>query len=726
MPATGSNPSLAAMIEGDDIAVAATWPSDYAVSSGTLQAIVKQYRIGSGRWQLMGSSAIVSRNQTVRLRVLAFNAARQGAAFYSSTVTVGLPAPVVVSNPAFSGGVTTIQEGVAIAITPAVYNIEPTSRTWSIALSGGGSVSLGSTPSYTPAGGLAGQTATITETPVFTGVGSPPTPSSAAYSISAAPVSPTVIDLGDGFTATLSAALPFVQHVDGPVRIVSSGPVTITSVTPATTGTGVSLRNGHCLNPVFAGSGVLQGYDGRRAQPSDTMAATFPLTLNPGDILVLSRSTTATLPGLTTEKQRSGYTDAAAMLYVGASAPAAGSVAPASVTWSGRGSPASPSVVDYAAKAALLPTSYGVTGVTYPTLAQVQRALRFNPFYGQRQHTIASDGYESYMPTQWAQITAANSKNWNYGQYVAQGLENFLLALIAPTASVSLAVKAEILMRLDSFATQTRQTTAGRGGAIGTDGAHHQFIQVACALSDWMRGVQPDLSAVLGNWGQAYRITAQHVTDNANGFGSASPLSDGAAYPNSLWFHHLRRVAAVSGNTLTLDTWLNSIGTQGDHQYPRWAPATIIRVSDSASATIISEATGSISSGLQSTKTVTINAQPGTPFAVGDVVRMRTLDNLVAGTADWKERKERVNSGAPVSNQRYQDQVRWGGLMVLRAIGLITPETLTAWDYFVRSNLTNEPASDNYPGSLGTGAIVTGVYAAHIATLQAVSQPYLP
>lgn len=618
-----------------------------------------------------------------------------------------------------TGTVFALTEGVAGGTTPLTITAQlllgTTDVTAQIAVGPGGALTYAST-----AEGL------LSWSEAVSGPGGGPVQSAVAQATVTAPAATTEITFADGISAVIEGAVTTAQHVDGPVQIVSGSAVTILSATPATEGTGASLRNGHVLNPmVVSVTGDPQGYDGRRVNPVDTMAVTFPLTLAPGQILLLTKSSDgAGFAG--SPAARCGYTDAAAMIYVSQTAQPAGSLAPCGIGWPGRAELLTPTVVDYAAKAAELPTSFGVTGVTYPTLAQVRRALRFNPFYAQRGATEQNSGYESYFPTGWGQIAPGGS-NWNYGQNIVEGLNEILMALIAPTASVSLAIKAEILLRLDSFANQMRQRLAGTGGLIGADGAHQQFIQVACALADWMRGVQPDLANVLGNWGQAYRISDQDVLDAANGYGDPETLSDYAIYPTRMWFHHWRKITAVSGNVLTVETWRNSLITQGDDQYPRWAPSQIVRQSDGATATITSESGLDINNGKTATKTITINAQPGTPFAVGDVIRLRALDAIVSGTADWKERTNRLNSGVPIGGKRYQNQARWGGLMVLRAMGLITPETLIAWDYFVRANLPNVPASDNYPGTIGGSETITAaVYATHMTAITAVAQPYLP
>lgn len=557
---------------------------------------------------------------------------------------------------------------------------------------------------------------------VNTAASAPGTPTASAPE----PEETTIIDMGNGFSATFFGEVSFVQHVDGPICVVSSSSVTALSAAPETTGTGAAFRNGHVVNPMPSGDGS-QSHDGRRPSLGEGAATTFPRVLNPGDVLLLSKSWTgAAFSG--THPQRCGYTEEFAMIYVSAIAPAAGSLSPAGLGWAGRNSFETPSVVNYMERAAALPVAYGVAGQTYPTLEQVRRALRFNPVAAQRDATTDVSGYETFFPTGYSRISPSGS-NWNYGQHQASAMELFAASLMAPLSQVPLEVKAEILMRLDSFATQIRQPLQGRNGSISPDGAHRQFHQLPLIIQDWLRGLRPDLTRVVGNWEQAIRITDQDVLDSENGFGDPELLNEAAQFPNRMWFHHWRKVAAVedAGTLITFETWRNSGSGVGDDQYPGWSPSQIVRQSDGAVATTISDSngTGGLGGGKQAIARVRLAAAMSPPLAVGDVIRFRAIDDLVAGDPIWRERTARPNSAVPNSGGRYQDLQSWGSIMLVRALGILTDEMLNAWDYFVRSCLTNSPASDDFPAAIGSGAIINGVRTAHLSAITAVPQIYL-
>ncbi|MEX0885372.1 MAG: hypothetical protein WD009_02930 [Phycisphaeraceae bacterium] len=114
------------------------------------------------------------------------------------------------------------------------------------------------------------------------------------YNAANAPDAPTLAEMDwtdsisqYGITWTFSDPVPVGQFLTGDYYIV--GPATITSVSPAPTGSGSSFRNGSMLNPsVDTGA----AYDGRHLNATWALnrAAQFPLEINPGDSLVSSIS----------------------------------------------------------------------------------------------------------------------------------------------------------------------------------------------------------------------------------------------------------------------------------------------------------------------------------------------------------------------------------------------------------------------------------------------------
>ncbi|MBK9127260.1 MAG: hypothetical protein IPM13_05625 [Phycisphaerales bacterium] len=84
-----------------------------------------------------------------------------------------------------------------------------------------------------------------------------------------------------GITWTFSQPRPVGQFVNGDWWVV--GPVTITAVDPAPTGTGADFRNGSQVNPK---AGQYQGFDGAALHFDPNLPAVFPLVLQAGQSLV--------------------------------------------------------------------------------------------------------------------------------------------------------------------------------------------------------------------------------------------------------------------------------------------------------------------------------------------------------------------------------------------------------------------------------------------------------
>ena len=114
---------------------------------------------------------------------------------------------------------------------------------------------------------------------------------SALYGPGNAPAAPAVEQLPlresvsqYGITWTFDRAVPVGRFVTGDYYVV--GEVTVVSVSPSPQGAGADFRNGSMLNPPVH---TRSGYDGRFTGPStfeQELAATFPLSMSPGDSLV--------------------------------------------------------------------------------------------------------------------------------------------------------------------------------------------------------------------------------------------------------------------------------------------------------------------------------------------------------------------------------------------------------------------------------------------------------
>lgn len=641
---------------------------------------------------------------------------------------VAVPAPVTLIDAPYFDGATTeepprLRVGIAHAIVPATYTVTPTSRSWEVLLSNAAPITLAG-PSYTPDPLNNGQDATIVETATFPG-GETLTAISAPYEIFTSASAETLIDLGDGFTMLVAGSPSIVTHVDGVVQIVSSGPVEVLQVTPATVGEGADLRHGHVINPapIIGSANGVQGFDGRRSYYTAALTAPATFTLNPTDTVILSRSV-ATLPAAS-DQGRLGWSQHFRGVYVSATAADPLRPGPVLVRPAGNTTLSYVDAVDYLDRAAALPTTYDVPTATVPTIEQIEYALRFNPMHGMRTHTIAQGGYESFFPSQWTQQPPISGNSGNYGQSNAERMTDIFMLLFFPTARVPLATKAAILRLCDSYAHHSRSAWRLASISIGPDGAHQQQHQFPLILADWLRGVQPDLTGILGNWSQAYPVPQQDVDAWAAGYGDPDALNDYTGFEFNSHVMKRRRVTASAGNTVTMRIWRDSLTTQGDPSYIRWPWFEIVRPSDGATATIVSDSRTASPTGF-STKTVTIDAQPVPPFAADDVVFMRPKTALVLGAADWRERTSQRNNFTPNATVSYRGQAKWTALMFTRMLGAMTDDMAAAWEYFKRSHLPDDPPGDDYPSHNGALSLYDqDLVALHLSAMDAIPQPYL-
>lgn len=95
-----------------------------------------------------------------------------------------------------------------------------------------------------------------------------------------------------GITWTLAASESVGQFANGDYYIIDDGNVTVSAVSPPTSGTGETLVNGSMVNPTVYAYGAVtqggQGLDGAANNYRPELTATFPLILAAGDVLVSS------------------------------------------------------------------------------------------------------------------------------------------------------------------------------------------------------------------------------------------------------------------------------------------------------------------------------------------------------------------------------------------------------------------------------------------------------
>jgi hypothetical protein len=540
-----------------------------------------------------------------------------------------------------------------------------------------------------------------------------------------------------GFTYTLSSPKPIVRHADcdgnAVVCIVSSDPVTVTS-NIAKVVEGGRTKNGAMKNPKIwngtTSSAARQGFDSASPQFLDSLSlnAAAGVSLSPGDILVTVKSRDS-FGGI-----RNGVTDEQAAVYVRTTAPDPTSLAPAVIGWNSRGTPAPTGAIDWEAKAAALPT-YAYSGpikideawrnVTR-TVSQMMFDLRFNigPALSPSETTHIS--YEYFTPYLWS-----TNRMSNYGEAIAQGsLSSGLIALISNILTTS--EKATLLKAFASFGKQCYDTWKGSGNGSGGNGGHNTYSQGPIAVYLWVTGQESLMDSIIadtggGNYAQAFVMTS----------GQAALLTphDGSGNNPHPW--RRRTVDEVSGNTV----WVPIFGAFGgaDPSRGNFRDMVLVRESDGATA-LISNITnshgtdptqwGSGSSANPSQRLgLQINAQPGTPFAVSDVVYVRP--NWTTPTAGWVDWAINGTAGTnfrfynPGARMPYREVQRVDAhLLFMRALGLLSTDYEPMWNLITLTHSANHPASvDDWATNFSNPWCQT-FWNTHLTALSSVEQRF--
>lgn len=545
---------------------------------------------------------------------------------------------------------------------------------------------------------------------------------------------PTVTTLVFGAQQfVLDGPYTVVTHVDGPKCIVSASPVTILSKAPDVIPTAGAIRNGCVKNPTLS----RQAFDTRVKQTWPTELITFPATLSPGDILLsaVSLPDATVLPG-----ERFGYVDSYDMVYVATSAPNPLSLAPSPVGWTGRGTPAVGPIVDYAAKAALLPTTYGVSGYTYGDEARVDRALRYNPGLAFSRGTFSDStnvncGYQAATPYIWGSPgpTSATSASSNYSQFTNNRLAEWMWHLAAPVAQVPLVVKAKILMRIHSFAWLTQANWDGKNITMNPSGdGQSQTHQGPFALAHWLTGDDVKMDELMvkhpGCWEFFFKFTDAMIPEWFQPWGDADNLSTlyTQDYPSSTF---RRRILAVdaTAKTVTLAHHARTgyANSQGGSAKARFVGLLLTRESDSASAKILTGA-GDLKIDPREPVVLPLETWPTPGFAIGEIVTMQSPWTPNVGDPEWRVGLETnyYNPSALTSYRDQQDVLPY--LAFLRVLGVHRPEWQAVWEYGVLANGTGWPRSDQDFPSTSPGGMFNLIWAAHKAAIEAVPQPLLP
>jgi hypothetical protein len=534
--------------------------------------------------------------------------------------------------------------------------------------------------------------------------------------------------------------LELVQHVDGvvAVRVAPGQSATWTSKTPAMTGTGVNIRHGQKINPTRENLGYLDG----RCGGSTTFTA-LPATVAIGET-VLSGDSRATIVNA-----RHGPVDNQHCFYVTDQAVNPLTLGPPIIFGSKRGPLTVPAVVDYMAKAAALPTTFGVTGWTYKSLSRVNRDLRMNLGQAMTMRD-AQPGYEDKMPWRWGHTNVDLS---NYNEYGCDDVSEYLLHLIAPLASVPLEVKAAILMRLDSYGWQTQKghDLISPTPISKSAGGHHQSQCAGIALHHWLRGNDNFMDYLFtqysGAAGACFRWTQDHLDYWQGPYGSPGSFSglfdvtaaDGVGNTGGRPAYGLRRsvtaVDAANRRVSFLGIVTGSGQRFGDLQKALYQGMILCNETTGEEALITAQfnSTPGSTSGdifLNTVIRMTVDVWPSLGFSIGDTIYMKPNFTPFLDMPDWRiyTPQDRPNGYVGTDKAKYRQLQRWFQWMIFfRCIGYQFPSWQTAWDYGVAASGTLPAGTQNWPPlwRVTSASLAEALWAEHEAAILAVPQPYL-
>lgn len=399
--------------------------------------------------------------------------------------------------------------------------------------------------------------------------------------------------VGHGLAAGLEIDLPVDPEVDPPITEVSSvtqgnieytfdapakvrqsldgawvveGPVTVTSVTPASTGSGADMRSGSVLNPIFERdpNHAGQAWDGRDVSTFDAATAvTYPVALSVNDVLVKGVSAEAAAD------DRDGWLSEVSALYVVEdldALPAGDFLSPSAIGWTGRGAleftPCDPD----AAIAAIttVDTSAHANAVDYATVAAQINRWQGLAAYDDGAH---AGGYQAWF------TFGTGTLGSNYGRYLYRPQEEALLGLMGQTWTAE--QKRALIVSMAQIGVHLIQVGRGFGDVKDGDGGHHQW-QLPAAMMAML--CCPGLISA----DQLYDTITTNQLRQSFIFDAAllARLAPHDSDSEPMDFRR-RSIAAIDGNTVTLPFNLGG-------ERPRWHPSDAKKmVSDNGAEVVL-------------------------------------------------------------------------------------------------------------------------------------------
>ncbi len=438
----------------------------------------------------------------------------------------------------------------------------------------------------------------------------------------------------------------------------------------------------------------LSGYD-ERTNHDGALTATWPRQVQAGDIIVVQVPVTDTAAGI-----RDGMSERYGVCHILNQVPSAANtwVSGGAVGW-----PSRTTVTHYDVDFVALDTALPVLPDAFylPPAAEIAhimaRTLINNPVA--TQNTLPAGnagGYEALWPSQWG--TRFDSDESNYSANLTYHQDTMLAyALSLPRGSADRMAVWRYLVRqgIDMV-----DALIGSAARIISNGGQQQHYLAPCSLALYATGRTSEIANLpitleANQLGQTFEVT-QAIFDN-----DLVPHND-VAKP---YTYRLRTLAAgaVVGNDITIP-----VGA-GDLSQMSFRNMVLTRQSDGAQARVLSQA---IPGGASDTNTasatldivVTIDAQPGTPFADGDVIYFEPVGAIAVGDPAWSigPYEREANTYNPSAQSVYRQVNNWTGQAVLLSPGIFPADlsAITEIDTFVRYirkvNTPNTPLGDDF------------------------------
>ncbi len=518
----------------------------------------------------------------------------------------------------------------------------------------------------------------------------------------------TVVSQGD-FSLMWSRDVLHCETIDGVVCVHPNG-ASIVDYAPgsATFDGAITQQISKNLTPWFSTAG--QGNDARVTTYSATKITALPNTPNPGDSIILEKAGPYIGAPPSSIQVRRGVATAWSAFQFTNTLPAPGRFS-GPVGWWNLKVPVTYDI-DLDAKVAALP-SLSLSGVAYPPVTDV--ITRLDRYWGLALLTmndLSSNGYEAWVP----QASMDGLKDTNYGEYLGVligAAGNHLIGDVANPVQ-----KYTLFKRLVQIGKEIIEGGKGVGKNIGgpTDtglAGHNQweFIPILCYL--WSRDLNSDLDNL--------RTLMPTCILGQPFYWTSGLLAQLAPHDNTnqICISRRRAITAVSGTTITY-------ATNGVNDAPQMNPISLImtRESDGATASILTVVNTLTAPGTQQ---VTINAQPGLPFQVGDIIYFQPGYAIVEGDADWRVfQADKVI--VPTVLQPYRNQQMWlDEILFPHALGIWRADWDAARDYVLRCMGANpegfplpwEPSRSQYVYSGTNYQFDKTMWDAHWATVSA-------